>query len=174
MKKNIVKVFPFAVMLNLWFLAIFPLLLWGLTFFLFGFSNDPVWVIILFSVALFFPSVYFIIFALYMIQRAEISEQGITIYSMFFSTIKVIRWNELFDIRTKSIITFSNAYGYNSSRDWIVLYTDPSQKEKEPRLSNRKKTGPWFITYTKETMTVLTEYVIKYAPHICDDPNIFF
>ena len=109
-----------------------------------------------------------------MTQRAEISEHGITIYSVFFSTIKVIKWNELVDIRTESIVTFLSSYGYRYSKDWIVLYTDSSQKEKEHTLMNRKKTGPWYISCTKENITVLTEYIIKYAPHICDDPNIFF
>ena len=116
-----------------------------------------------------------IIYALYLIQRAEISEDGITIYSVIFSTIKVIKWNELYDVRTESIITFSSANGFSSSRDWIVLYTDSSQLEKVHNgLCNRKNKGPWYIACTKENLAVVTEYLIKYAPHICDDPNIFF
>jgi hypothetical protein len=110
-----------------------------------------------------------------MTQRTEISEQGITIYSVFFSTIKVIKWDELVDIRTESIVTFTSANGgYRSMADWIVLYTDLSQKEKEHKLWNRKKTGPWYMTCTKGNVTVLTDYIIEFAPHICCDPTVFW
>ena len=94
MKKSILKVYSTAVMLSVWFLAFLPLLALGLTFVIFGISNDPLWVIILFSILLLFFSIFFIIRALFMMQRAEISEHGITIYSIFFSTIKVIKWDE--------------------------------------------------------------------------------
>jgi hypothetical protein len=145
-----------------------------LTFVIFGISNDPLWISILFSILLLSFSISFIIRALYMTQRAEINEHGITIYSIIFSTIKVIKWNELVDIRTKSIVTFLSSYGYRYSKDWIVLYTDSSQKEKEHTLMNRKKTGPWYISATKENISVLTIYVKKYASHISDDSNVFF
>ncbi len=175
MKKNILKVYYASVMLSVWFLAFLPLSTLVLTFAIFGISNDPLWIIILFSVLLLSFSIFFIISALYMTQRAEISEHGITIYSIFFSTIKVIKWNELVDIRTESIVTFSSSYGYRSSKDWIVLYTDSSQLEKvRNSINNRKKKGPWYIACTKENITVMTEYIIKYAPHICDDPDVFF
>lgn len=173
MKKNILKVYSTAVMLSVWFLAFLPLLALVLTFVVFDISNDPLWVIILFSILLLFFSIFFIIRALYMMQRAEISEHGICIYSIFFSTIKVIEWNELVDIRTESVVTFSSAYGYCSSKDWIVMYTESSQKENERNPFN-KKTGPWYISATKENITVLTGYVNKYASHISDDPNVFF
>ena len=174
MKKTILKVYSAAVMLNVWSMACLPLLVWGLTFAIFGTSNDPLWVIILSLSLVFFFLIFFAIEALYMTQRAEISEHGIAIYSIFFSTIKVIKWNELIDIRTQSIVTFSSAYGYHSSKDWIVLYTDLSQKEKNHTLMNRKKTGPWYISCTKRNITVLTEYVNKYASHISEDPDTFF
>ncbi len=176
MKKNILKVYYGFVMFNNWFIASVPLLIWVLMFAIFGFSNDPFWEIILFSVLLFFFSIFFIIRALYMTQQAEISEEGIIIYSVIFSTIKVIKWNELIDVRTESLITFTSANGgYSSSKDWIVLYTDSSQQEKVHNgINNRKKNGPWYIACTKENLTVITEYIIKYAPHICDDPNVFF
>ena len=174
MKKTILKVCPIAIMFSVWSLAILPVLVWFLTFAIFGTSNDPLWVIILFSSLLFLFSTFFIICALYMTQRAEISEHGIAIYSIFFSTIKIIKWNELIDIKTESVVTFSSAYGYRSSKDWIVIYTDSSQKEKERNPINRKKAGPWYITCTRENITVLTEYVNKYASHISDDPDIFF
>ena len=80
----------------------------------------------------------------------------------------------MIDIRTENVVTFSSAYGYRSSKDWIVVYTDSSQKEKERKLFNRRKAGPWYITYTRENITVLTEYVNKYASHISDDPDVFF
>ena len=175
MKKNILKVYYASVILSMWFLAFLPVSTLVLTFAIFGISNDPLWIIILFSVLLLSFSIIFIISALYMTQRAEISEHGITIYSIFFSTIKVIKWNELVDIRTESIVTFSSSYGYSSSKDWIVLYTDSSQLEKAHNgINNRKKKGPWYIACTKENITVMTEYIIKYAPHICDDPDVFF
>ena len=174
MKKSILKVYSTAVMLSVWFLAFLPLLALGLTFVIFGISNDPLWVIILFSILLLFFSIFFIIRALFMMQRAEISEHGITIYSIFFSTIKVIKWDELVDLRTESVITFSSAYGYRSLKDWIVMYTDSSQKENKRDPFNRKKTGPWYISATKENITVLTEYVNKYASHLSNEPNVFF
>jgi hypothetical protein len=57
-----------------------------------------------------------------------------------------------------------------------VLYTDPSQEERMwgAGIHNRKKKGPWYIACTKENLAVVTEYLIQYAPHICDDPNVFF
>lgn len=177
MKKNILRVYYGSVIFNNWFIASLPLFILVLMFSIFGFSNDPLWVIILFSVLLLFFSIFFIIRALYMTQRAEISEEGIIIYSEIFSTIKVIKWNELIDVRTENLITFTTANGgYSSSKDWIVLYTDSSQKERMwgAGIYNRKKKGPWYISCTKENLTVITEYLIKYAPHICDDPNVFF
>ena len=139
-------------------------------------SPDTLWDIVLGYIILLSILTFSIIDTLYRIQRAEISEEGITIYSVIFSTIKVIKWNELYDVRTESRITFTTVNGgYNSSRDWIVLYTDSSQKEKVHNgLCNRKKKGPWYVACTKENLAIITEYLIKYAPHICDDPNVFF
>ena len=174
MKKNILKVYYASVILSVWFLAFLTLSTLVFMFAIFDSSHDTLWKIIPFSILLFSFSIFFIIVALYMTQRAEISEHGITIYSIFFSTIKVINWDELVDIRTESIVTFSSSYGYRSSNDWIVIYTDSSQKEKKHKLMNRKKTGPWYISCTKENITVLTESVNKYASHISNDPNVFF
>ena len=175
MKKNILKVHSASVMFNVWFLVILPILIWLLFFAVIGTENDSLLAIIQLSSILLLFSVFFIIHALYMTQRAEISEQGIKIYSIIFSTIKVIKWNELIDVRTENIVTFTSANGgYRSKADWIVLYTNLSQKEKEHKLFNRKKTGPWYISCTKENETILTEYIIKYAPHISDDPDVFF
>ena len=57
----------------------------------------------------------------------------------------------------------------------IVLYTDSLQLEKVHNgIHNRKKKGPWYIACTKENLTIITEYLIKCAPHICDDPDVFF
>ena len=102
------------------------------------------------------------------------SEHGIAIYSIFFSTIKEIKWNELIDIRIESLVTFASAYGYRSSEGWIVIYTDSSQKEKERKPFNRKKAGPWYITSTRENITLLTEHINKYASHISDSPDVLF
>ena len=174
MKKNILKVYFRSVMLSVWFLAFLSLSMFIYAVVIYDSSRDTLWSIVIASALLLFGSTYFITTALYMTQRAEISEYGITIYSIFFSKIKIIKWNELVDLRTKSVVTFSSAYGSRSSKDWIVLYTDFSQKEKVHNLMNRKKKGPWYISCTKENLNILTEYVIKYAPHICDDPNVFF
>ena len=176
MKKTVLKVYYNAVTLSIWFLAFLPLLVLALTFAICGTSNDPLWVIILFSILLLSFSAFFFIEALYMTQRAEINEQGIIIYSIFFSTIKTIKWGDLIDIKTQSIVTFSSSNGARFSKDWIVLYTESSQKERMwgAGIYNRKKKGPWYISCTKENLTVITEYLIKYAPHICDDPNVFF
>ena len=174
MKKTTLKVYSSAVMLSVWVLAFLPLSVLVLTFVIFDTSNDPLWVIVLFSCLLLFFSAFFAICALYMTQRAEINEHGITIYSMFFSTIKAIKWNELVDMRTKSVVTFSSVYGHRSSKNWIVMYTDSTKKENEQNPFNRKKAGPWYITCTKENIVVLTEYINKYAPHISANPNEFF
>ncbi len=175
MEKSILKVNYASVMLSIWILAFLPLVLLISMFALFGTSKDPLWVIILFSILLLSSSAFLFINALYMIQRAEISEEGITIYSVIFSRIKAIKWNELYDVRTESIITFTSSNGYRSSKDWIVLYTDSSQLEKVHNgIHNRKKKGPWYIACTKDNLTVITEYLIKCASHICDDPNVFF
>ena len=173
MNKNVLKVYYTSVLFNICFLALLPLITLVILFVFFDSSSDYLWGIVLFSVLLLSCSLFLIIYALYLIQRAEISEEGITIYSIFFSTIKVIKWNELIDIKTKSIVTFTSSNGYRSSKDWIVLYTDSSQKEKKHNLCNLNA-GPWYIACTKENITVLTKYVIKYAPHISDDPNVLF
>ena len=154
----------------LWIGAVFPILIWLLLFAVFGISGDPLWETILLSAAFLSVAVFMIIFALYSIQRAEISEEGIAIYSVIFSTIKVIRWDELIDVRT---ITPISRYNTPYEGAWIVLYTDPLQKEKWDSLVNRRKSGPWYIACTKENITILTDYIIKYAPHICDDTDVF-
>jgi hypothetical protein len=175
-KKNILKVYRGSYIASVWVPIILTLSTLVVFFVLYDSSRDSLWTIVLSSIILFSALTYMIIYALYLIQRAEISEDGITIYSVIFSTIKVIKWNELYDVRTESIITFSSANGYSSSRDWIVLYTDQSQKERMwgAGIYNRKKKGPWYIACTKENITVMTEYIIKYATHICDDPDVFF
>jgi hypothetical protein len=174
-KKNILKVYRGSYIASVWVPIILTLSTLVVFFVLYDSSRDSLWTIVLSSIILFSALTYMIIYALYLIQRAEISEDGITIYSVIFSTIKVIKWNELYDVRTESIITFSSANGYSSSRDWIVLYTDSSQLEKVHNgLCNRKNKGPWYIACTKENLAVVTEYLIQYAPHICDDPNVFF
>ncbi len=171
MNKTTLKVYSTAYMCIFWIAAFLPLLSLLLGFAIFGTSDDPLWETILFSILLIFVSILLIVFALYSIQRAEISEEGITIYSVIFSTIKVIKWNELIDAITINPINRYNVY--RPCDDWIVLYTEPSQKDKIDNMVNRRKAGPWYIACTKENITVLTEYIIKYAPHICDDPNVF-
>lgn len=172
MKKTTLKVNSTAAMCLYWIAAFLPLWLWILGLAIFGVSEDSSAESILLSILWIAISVCLIVFALYSIQRAEISEEGITIYSVIFSTIKVIKWDELIDVRTISPINVYNVRR-GGDGDWIVLYTDSKQKDKIDSMVNRRKAGPWYITCTKENITVLTEYIIKYAPHICDDPNIF-
>ena len=177
MKKNILKVYYGSYILTR-SIAVFSALILLIIFSVLPDSSpDTLWDIVLAYILSLSLLSFFIIDTLYRIQLAEISEEGITIYSVIFSTIKAIKWNELIDVRTESLITFTTVNGgYNSSRDWIVLYTDSSQKERMwgAGIDNRKKKGPWYIACTKENLSVLTEYIIKYAPHICDDPNVFF
>ena len=172
MNKTTLKVYSTADMCIVWIAAFLPLLLLILGFAIFGTSDDSLGETIVLSILFIFVSILLIIYALYSIQRAAISEEGIIIYSVIFSTIKMIKWDELIDVRTICPINI-----YNVSRggegDWIVLYTDPSQKDKIDNMVNRRKAGPWYIACTKENITVLTEYIIKYAPHICDDPDVF-
>lgn len=175
MKKSILRVYYGAYIMTHWIVAFSALTILIVFSVLPDSSPDTLWDVVLgYTISLFFLT-FSIIDTLYSTQRAEISEEGITIYSVVFSTIKAIKWNELIDVRTESIVTFTSANGYSSSRDWIVLYTDSSQLEKVHNgIHNRKKKGPWYIACTKENLTVITEYLIKYAPHICDDPNVFF
>lgn len=168
MNKTTLKVNSTAAMCFFWIVAFVPLLLLILGLVIFGASDD--FGTILLSILYVALSVCLIVFALYSIQRAEISEEGITIYSVVFSTIKVIKWNELIDVRTE---TPYSRYPSHMDTGWIVLYTDSSQKDRWNSMVNRKKAGPWYITCEKENITVFTEYIIKYAPHICDDPNVF-
>ena len=177
MRKNILKVYYGTYIMTHWIVVFSAFMLLVVFFVLPDSSPDTLWDIVLVYIILLSILTFSIIDTLYRIQRAEISEEGITIYSVIFSTIKVIKWNELYDVRTESLITFTSVNGgYNSSRDWIVLYTDSSQKERMwgAGIDNRKKKGPWYIACTKENLAIITEYLIKYAPHICDDPNVFF
>ncbi len=173
MKKVRIKVNSGKVLFSVWFLwgfSLVPLLLP----FIFGITeNDSLIVIICFSALISLVSVFLLINALYMVQYAEVSDQGIIIRSLF-STIKEIKWDELMDMRTESVATFSSANGYRSSEDWIVLYTDPSQKGKEKSPFNRKKTGPWYIDGSSHNITVLADYAKKFAPHIYIDPDLLF
>ena len=170
MKKITLKVNSTVAMCLFWIAACLPLLLLIVGLAIFGVSDDLE--TILLSILWTAISACLIVFALYSIQRAEISEEGITIYSVIFSTIKVIKWDELIDVMTISPINVYNVRR-GGDGDWIVLYTDPKQKDKIDTMVNLKKAGPWYITCTKENITVLTEYIIKYAPRICDDPNVF-
>jgi hypothetical protein len=176
-KKNILKVYYGTYIMTHWVVVFFSIAILVIFSVLPDSSPDTLWDVVLAYVLSVFFLTYSIINALYSIQRAEINEDGITIYSVVFSTIKVIKWNELYDVRTESLITFTTVNGgYSSSKDWIVLYTDPSQEERMrgAGIHNRKKKGPWYIACTKENLAVVTEYLIQYAPHICDDPNVFF
>ncbi len=173
MKKIRIKVNSGKVLFSVWFLwgfSLVPLLLpliFGIT------ENDSLAVVICFLTLVSLGSIFLFINALYMVQYAEVSDRGIIIHSLF-STIKEIKWNELIDLRTESVVTFSSAYGHRSSEDWIVLYTDSSQKAKEKSPFNRKKRGPWYIDGTSHNITVLADYAKEYAPHICIDPDLLF
>ena len=174
-KKHIFKVYYGSYIATHWLVVFLTLTCLGIFFVLPDSSPDTLWDVVLGHILLLSFLTFSIIDTLYLIQRAEISEEGITIYSVIFSTIKSIKWNELIDIRTESLITFTSSNGYSSSKDWIVLYTDSSQLEKVHNgIHNHKKKGPWYIACTQENITVLTEYILQYAPHICDDPNVFF
>ena len=164
MKKTILKVNCGAVMLNAFLIPSLAVFMLVLVFTLFGIEEDEwIWTIVL-IILISLPTSYLYINALYMIQHAELGEQGIVIHSLF-STVKSIQWNELIEIRTENIITF-NAHGHVSSKEWIVLYTNPSQKDTKKRPCNRKKTGPWYICSTNTHIFLLTEYLKRYAPHI--------
>ncbi len=173
MEKARIKVNPNKVLFSVWFLWCFSLVPLLLPF-IFGITeNDSLVVIICFLILVSLGSIFLFINALYMVQYAEVSDHGITIRSLL-STIKEIKWDELIDLRTESVATFSSAYGHRSSEDWIVLYTDPSQKEKEKHPFNRKKRGPWYIDGTSRNISVLADYAKKYAPHIYIDPDLLF
>lgn len=173
MEKARIKVNSNKVLFSVWFLWVISLAPW-LLLLIYGISeNDSLAVIVCFFSLVSLGSIFLFIHALYMVQYAEVSDQGITIRSLF-STIKEIKWNELIDMRTESVVTFSSAYGHRSFEDWIVLYTDPSQKAKEKHPFNRKKRGPWYIDGASRNIAVLADYAKKYAPHIYIDPDLLF
>lgn len=173
MEKARIKINSNKVLFSVWFLWVISLAPWLLPL-IYGISeNDSLAVTVCFFSLVSLGSIFLFIHALYMVQYAEVSDQGITIRSLF-STIKEIKWNELIDMRTESVVTFSTAYGHRSSEDWIVLYTDPSQKAKEKRPFNRKKRGPWYIDGASRNITVLADYARKYAPHLYIDPDLLF
>ena len=173
MEKTRIKVNSNKVLFSVWFLWVISLAPWLLPF-LYGISeNDSLVITVCFFTLVSLGSVFLFINALYLIQYAEINERGITFYSLFFP-IKKINWDELVDIRTESVVTFSSSYGHHSSEDWIILYTDPSQRSKAKIPFNRKKKGPWYIDGTDRNITVLADYVRKYAPHIYVDPDLLF
>lgn len=173
MEKARIKINSNKVLFSVWFLWVISLAPWLLPL-IYGISeNDSLAVTVCFFSLVSLGSIFLFIHALYTVQYAEVSDQGITIRSLF-STIKEIKWNELIDMRTESVVTFSSAYGHRSFEDWIVLYTDPSQKAKEKRPFNRKKRGPWYIDGASRNITVLADYAKKYAPHIYIDPDLLF
>ena len=173
MGKIRIKVNSGKVLFSVWFLWCFSLVPLLLSF-IFGITESDFGVVsICFLTLVSLGSIFLLLRALYMVQYAEVSDQGITIHSLF-SSIKEIKWDELIDMRTESVATFSSANGYSSSEDWIVLYTDPSQKAKEKSPCNRKKAGPWYIDGTSRNITVLADYARKYAPHIDIDPDLLF
>ena len=173
MEKTRIKVNSNKVLFSVWFLWVISLAPWLLPF-LYGISeNDSLVVTVCFFTLVSLGSIFLFLNALYTVQYAEINERGITVCSIILP-IKEIKWEELVDIRTESVVTFSSAYGHRSSEDWIVLYTDPSQKAKEKHPFNRKKRGPWYIGGTDRNVTVLADYVRKYAPHIYVDPDLLF
>ena len=173
MEKARIKVNSNKVLFSVWFLWVISLAPWLLPF-LYGISeNDSLVVTVCFFTLVSLGSIFLFLNALYTVQYAEVSDRGIIIRSPL-STIKEIKWDELIDMRTENVATFSSAYGHRSSEDWIVLYTDPSQKAKEKRPFNRKKRGPWYIDGTDHNITVLADYAKKYAPHIQIDPDLLF
>ena len=173
MEKARIKINSNKVLFSVWFLWVISLAPWLLPL-LYGISeNDSLVVNVCFFTLMSLGSIFLFLNALYTVQYAEVSDRGIVIRSPL-STIKEIKWDELIDMRTESVATFSSAYGHRSSEDWIVLYTDPSQKAKEKHPFNRKKRGPWYIDGTDRNVTVLADYVRKYAPHIYVDPDLLF
>ena len=176
MKKSILKVYYGTYIMTHW-IAVFSAVMLLVVFIILPDSSpDTIWDSVLGCIILLSMLIFLIIDTLYLMQRAEISEEGITIYSVIFSTIKVIKWNELYNVRTESLITFTSANGgYSTCKDWIILYTDSSQLEKVYKgIHNSKKKGPWYIACTKENISIIKKYIIKYAPHICCDSNVFF
>ena len=173
MKKTRLKVNSNKVLFSVYFLAFVSLFPWVLLIMFDISENDSLVAIVCFYTVLSLCSFFLFWRAIYMMQYAELSDQGIVIRSLF-STIKEIKWNELVDFRTESVATFSSAYGYRYFNDWIVLYTDSSQKEKERVPYNRKKSGPWYIAVTRNNLTVFEDYAKKYASHIWSDPDSFF
>ena len=165
MKKVILKVNSNPVMISVWFMAFFTFVSL-LTFLWLGFCDDGVSFLCVLPVifSLSFVSVWYFFDALYLMQRAELTDEGIFIRSVLCN-VKKIEWSELVEVRIESIATFTSR-GYSSFKDWIVLYTEPSQEEKERHPRNRKKKGPWCITATSNNTIFLADYLKKHAPHI--------
>ena len=89
MEKARIRINSNKVLFSVWFLWVMSLAPWLLPL-IYGISeNDSLAVIVCFFSLVSLGSIFLFINALYMIQYAEISERGITIYSLFSITRKV-------------------------------------------------------------------------------------
>ncbi len=159
-------------MISVWAFTALPLFM-GAVPFLFFESLEPLAHLIAWeclSLALFCFSLFH---ALSSCQRAELDEAGITLRSPF-GVIRTLTWDELADVRTESINTFSSRGVPVGRLDHIVLYTESSQRYGEKTPANRRKKGPWFVAGTPENIETLAKYLIAYAPHVTVDPDLLF
>lgn len=83
MKKNILKVYRGSYIASVWIPIFLTLTTIVVLFVLYDSSRNSLRSMVLSSIILFSASTYMIIYALYLIQRAEISEEGITFIRLF-------------------------------------------------------------------------------------------
>ena len=84
MKKNILKVYYGTYIMSYWVVVFFSIAILVIFSVLPDSSPDTLWDVVLAYVLSVFFLTYSIINTLYSIQRAEINEDGITIYSVVF------------------------------------------------------------------------------------------
>ncbi len=145
------------------FLAFLCVLMLLLPILLNWYSSTELWLKIVWNVVFSFSILFCVIFALFYFQTATICSHNIAIKSMF-GLIKIIDWQDVYDIRIEDIIT-GTAGIKTISKEWIVIQTDKNQWD--PYIKpNRKKKGPWYIAATRENINVIKEYMSKCRPDI--------
>lgn len=103
-------------------------------------------------------------------QVAELSSEGILIRNKVYM-IKMIKWEELRAVSIRNQLVDVNITGFKLFRNYFVLYTNLEQFRMYGAKNKRKK-GPWYISYNENNKKVLKEYVEKYNPGIEADYEI--
>lgn len=126
--------------------------------------------------------IYTLTKALMMMQYAELSEEGIVIYSKVH-TVVTLSWSDVKEIAVKTLRTRIADGRRGVKLSWLVLYTDkkptwPDKKrkyrqrysyysteplEKNPGINKKSNDVCWYIRSVKENLEVIRRFVERYA-----------